>query len=165
MPLPQSPRSTEMPSTNHPRRHRRRNASGSAKPVNERQLAPAANIEESQILEVLPTQLTEVDLKPKTAMEQACDSGPTQSHRNAQTSGDHRNVESLASPETKGQNKDAPKLKDNEIKKKVSQGNLMAEAGPWNTVSLSPDEESGGWIKITRDDYEAERHAVSDKWT
>ncbi|OTA03682.1 hypothetical protein A9Z42_0041750 [Trichoderma parareesei] len=149
-----------MPSNDRLRRHKRRNASGRAKTSTERQLAPVDHMEESQILEISPTQLTEIDLKPQATMKQACDAGSTQTPRDAPTSGDHRNAERLASPETKRRNKDAPKPKDNEIKKGVSQGYLMAEDGPWNTVSLSSDEDSG-WVRIHRDDYEAEWHAVS----
>ncbi|KAH0490092.1 hypothetical protein TgHK011_001575 [Trichoderma gracile] len=150
-----------MPSNDRLRRHKRRHASGAARTSIERQLTPVDHMEESQILEISPTQLTEIDMKPQATMKQACDSGSTQSHRDAQRSCDHRHVEPLASPEAKGENKDASKPKDKEIKKGVSQGNLMAEDGPWNTVSLSSDEDDG-WIKIHWDDYEAERHAVSD---
>lgn len=150
-----------MPSTDRLRRHKRKNASGNAKAVDGRQLAPLDSMEESHSLQISPTQLTEVDLQAQATMKQACDSGSTRSHRDAQTSGDHRNVQLLASPESQGPNKDAPKLKGNETKKEVSKRYLMAEDGPWNTLSLSSDEDSG-WIRIHRDDYEAGRHAVSD---
>ncbi|PTB62171.1 hypothetical protein BBK36DRAFT_1172730 [Trichoderma citrinoviride] len=150
-----------MPSTNRLRRHKRKNASGGAKSVVERQPVQIDNTEEPHLFD-LPDSLTVVDLKSQRTMKQAWNSVSTRISRDARTSGDHRKVEHLAATETKRQNKDAPEPKGNEIKKGASQGNLMAEDGPWNSVLLSSDEERSGWTKINRDDCEAEQHAVTN---